>query len=155
LDYGLGILKVDSPSVQGFTGAVGTDQNLRTSDMALNVSRRDPWVSVLAVSLDHRPIQKSSRIILFAAGRGENSGQVYNAARTALKNPGTTPVLLQGVKAGVAVRVNGARTYRVFPLSSSGVEGTPLKSTEEKGVLKFNISPQDHTGDYLIRVSPN
>jgi hypothetical protein len=151
LDYGKGLLKVDSPQAQGFTGALAAGVAQTTADLAVTVSRRDPWVSVMAVSLDQKPLASSKRLVLFAVGRSENSGQVFNATRKALKNPGHTPVLMQGVSAGVALRVDKDQNYQVFPLDSDGREQAPLKATREKGVLKFTISPKDQTSDYLVR----
>ncbi len=151
LDYGKGILKVDSPQAQGFTGALPAAGE-KTADMAVAVSPRNPWVSVMAVSLDQKPLAGSKRLVLFAVGRAENSGQVFNVTRKALKNPGHPPVLMQGVSAGIALRLDPDETYQVFPLDSDGKEGTPLKAAQVKGILKFTISPKDQTSDYLVRV---
>ncbi|MGH7739572.1 MAG: hypothetical protein ACREL1_05445, partial [bacterium] len=153
LDYGKGILKIDSPRAQGFTGALGGVSGLRSADLAVNVSSQDAWVSVLAVSLDQKPLASSKRLILFAVGRAENSEQVFNATRKALKDAGHPPVLMQGVAAGVALRLDPKQTYRVSPMDNDGKAMKPLKVDDQKGLLKFTISPEDKATDYLIETT--
>lgn len=153
LDYGKGVLKIDSPFVQGYTGAIGTGGIWRTGDMALVLAKRNPWASILAVSLDRKPLISSKRYLVAAVARAENSGQTYNATRTALKNSGATPVLMQGVLAGIAIKVSGT-AYKVAPLDASGKAGVPLKAVVEKGALKFTISPKDRTAYYLVEAQP-
>jgi hypothetical protein len=151
LDYGKGLLKVDSPQAQGLTGALAAGVDEKTSDLAVDLSKRNPWVSIMAVSLDQKPLAVSRRLVLFAVGRSENSGQVFNATRKALKNPGHIPVLMQGVSAQIALRVDQTEAHQVFPLDSDGQEQVPLKTTQVKGILKFAISPRDKASDYLVK----
>ncbi|HEY5037565.1 MAG TPA: hypothetical protein VIJ93_00675, partial [bacterium] len=150
LKYGDGTLKLDSPCAQGLVGAIGNGQVLGTTNLWMQVSKRNPWAGVLAVSLDHKPLGKSGRFMVFAVAHAENSGQTYNATRTALRNPGQPPILMQGVQAEFSVVVDPSRKYRVTPLDESGKEGAPLKTTLEHGGLKFNLSPANHTSYYLV-----
>ncbi len=154
LDYGKGVLKIDSPCAQGYTGAIGTGETLKTSDLEITAAKRNPWASVLAISLDQRPLGKSGRILLVAVARAENSGQVFNATRTALKDAGTPPVLMQGVRGGVVLSLDPTRNHQVVPLDDSGRQGKPLPASMGKDGLKFNISPADHTSYYLITEKP-
>ncbi|HJT24569.1 MAG TPA: hypothetical protein VJ873_08320, partial [bacterium] len=150
LNYGTGVLKIDSPMAQGLVGAIGNGQVLGTTGLWMQLEKRDPWAAVLAVSLDQNPLDKSSKFMVFAVARAENSGQVYNATRTALKDPGQPPILMQGVKGEVSIAVDKSRHYHVVPLDESGNEGAPLKTAIENGGLKFKVSPADHTSYYLV-----
>jgi len=150
LDYGKGVLKIDSPMAQGLAGAIGNGQVLGTTGMWMQLEKRNPWAAVLAVSLDQKPLDQSAKFVVFAVARAENSGQTYNATRTALKDPGDVPVLMQGVKGEVSVVVKPGANYQVVPLDDSGKQGSPLKTTIEHGGLKFTISPVDHTSYYLV-----
>ncbi len=153
LYYGKGILKIDSPQAQGLVGALSSsdpDQVWGTSGIWVHVSPRNPWAGILAVSLDHQPLNQSARIIVFAVAKAENSGQVYNPTRTALKDPGRAPVLMQGVEGEISIVVDPKATYKVVPVDPSGKTGTPLPSFMEKGGLKFNLSPNNHTSYYLV-----
>jgi hypothetical protein len=154
LDYGKGMLKIDSPTAQGFVGAIGTGETLKTSGLSLNLAKRNPWAAVLAVSLDQKPLAESGRFMVFAQARAENSGQVYNATRTALKEPGDAPILLQGVKGEMTITVKASGHFRVVPMDESGQEGKPLSATLGPSGLKFTISPSDHTAYYLVTAAP-
>ena len=149
LDYGKGVLKLDSPYVQGFTGAIGTGEAFNAQGLKITAAQRNPWAGVLAVSLDQKPLAQSTRLLLVAVGRAENSGVVYNATRTALKNPGKTPILMQGVQADIALKA-GNKGYTVTPLDESGNQGKALSAKLGDGELKFSISPKDKTTYYLI-----
>jgi len=150
LDYGKGILKLDSPYVQGFTGAIGTGEVLKTSGLEMTLSKRNTWASVIAVALDQAPLARSKKILLVASARAENSGQVYNSTRTALKEPGQTPILMQGVAADIQIQDSFSAGISVYPLDESGHAGPPIKNSMEKGMLKFKISPKDHASYYLV-----
>lgn len=150
LDYGKGVLKIDSPYVQGYTGAIGTGEPIKTSGLEMTVAKRNPWVSVLAISLDRKPLKDSSKILLVAVARAENSGQVYNSTRTALKDPGEPPILMQGVEGVVSIAVKPGGKYGLVSLDESGEVGKSLRTTMTQGGLKFAISPADHTSYYLV-----
>ncbi len=150
LDYGKGILKLDSPFVQGFAGAIGTGETFKTSDIEMTLAKRNPWASVIAVTLDKEPLAKSKKILLVASARAENNGQVYNSTRTALKEPGQTPILMQGVGADIQIQDGLSTRFSVYPLDESGHAGPPIKHSMEKGILKFKISPKDHASYYLV-----
>ncbi len=154
LDYSKGILKLDSPFVQGFTGAIGTSEVFNTQGFSVNAAKRNPWASVLAVSLDRKPLAESSKILLVAVARAENSGQVYNPTRTSLKDAGHTPILMQGVQADISLTASG-KDYSVTPLDALGIEGKKLDARTAKGTLKFSISPKEKTSYYLITAKGN
>ena len=149
LDYGHGILRLDSPQVQGLCGAIGTGQELGSGGLKVDLTQRQPWAAVLALSLDGKPLRQAAKAVLVAVARAENSGQVYNASRTALKVPGGLPVLMQGVQGAVSLAVDGKR-YRVSPLDPDGAVGGALPAGVEGGVLRFNLAPGDHCSDYLV-----
>ncbi|HTC20673.1 MAG TPA: hypothetical protein VK859_07495, partial [bacterium] len=154
LYFGTGVLKLDSPCAQGLVGNIGNGQTLGTTGIWVEVAKRSPWAALFAVSLDQKPLDKSAKFVVIADARAENSGQTYNATRTALKNPGTAPILIQGVKAVVSIVVDPGMNYKVLPLDESGGEGKPLKTVIEHGGLKFTISPADHTSYYLVSGYP-
>jgi hypothetical protein len=150
LDYGRGLLKVDAPSVQGFVGTVGTGQALKASVLTLKADPRNPWAGVLAVSLDDKPLALSGRFMVFAAAKEENVGQVWNATRTALKNPGQAPVMEQWVKGTVTLKVVGGGTFTARALGASGKPGKPLPTSLRRGELTIPLSPKNASGYYEV-----
>jgi hypothetical protein len=150
LDYGKGLLKVDAPLAQGFVGMVGTGQALKASDLTLKPDPRNPWAGVLAISLDGKPLAQSVRFVVFAAAKEENSGQVWNATRTALKNPGQAPVMEQWVKGTVTLKVQGRGTFTARTLDASGKPGKPLPTLCKHGELTIPLSPKNASGYYEV-----
>jgi len=150
LDYGRGLLKVDAPSVQGFVGTVGTGKALKASVLTLKADPRNPWAAVLAVSLDGKPLAQSARLVVFAAAKEENSGQVWNATRTALKDPGQAPVMEQWVKGTVTLKVQGRGTFTTRALDASGKPGKPLPASLKHGELTIPLSPKNASGYYEV-----
>jgi hypothetical protein len=150
LDYGKGLLKVDAPFLQGFVGTVGTGQVLKATDLTLKADPRNPWAGVLAISLDDKPLAQSARFVVFAVAKEENSGQVWNATRTALKNPGQAPVMEQWVKGTVTLRVKGKGTFTARTLDASGKAGEPLPTSCRHGELTIPLSPKNASGYYEV-----
>ena len=150
LDYGKGLLKVDAPQAQGFVGMVGSGEPLATKDLTVKSDPRNPWAGVLAISMDGKPLKQSSRFVVFASAKEENTGAVYNSTRTALKNPGTLPVLEQWVKASVSLKVEGDGTFEVKALNASGRAVKAIPSTLKDGVLTVQLSPKNGTGYYEV-----
>jgi hypothetical protein len=149
LDYGRGVLRIDAPCAQGFTGALGTGEPWRARDLSAALSPSNPWGSVLAVSLDGRPLGESGRLVVAAAGRAENTGQVFNESRTALEDPGRLPLRLEGLEAEITLRIEGGDRV-VRPLDESGNPGGPVRSEVRGGVLRFRLSPGDGSRYYLV-----
>jgi len=155
LYYGKGILKIDSPMVQGLVGALSADspdQVWGTTGMWAHVAPRNPWTAILAVALDHQPLSQSKKFVVFAVGRAENSGQVFNPTRTALKDSGHPPILMQGVMAKISIVDHAADHYLVTPIDESGQKLSSLSTTMNKGALEFNISPKDRSSYYLVEL---
>jgi len=150
LNFGDGVLKIDSPCAQGLVGNIGNGQTLGTTGLWMEVAKRNPWAAVFAVSLDKLPLDKSKQFVVIAEARAENSGQTYNPTRTGLRNPGKTPILLQGVSAKISIVDHAAAGYLVYPVNESGQTMAPLKTVMKKGALEFTISPADHTSYYLV-----
>jgi hypothetical protein len=150
LDYGKGLLKVDAPQVQGFVGTVGSGTPLKTTDLEINFAARNPWAGVLVVSLDSKALKQSSRFVIFATAKEENSGQVYNSTRTALKDPGQAPVLEQWVKGTLTLEAEGTGTFIVRALDASGKPGKPLSCTFKDGLLTVSLSPVNASGFYEV-----
>jgi hypothetical protein len=150
LDFGKGILKIDSPKAQGLAGNIGNGQVLGTSGIWIQLEKRNPFAAVLVVSLDQLPLDRSKSFVVIAQARAENQGQVFNSTRTALKDPGHPPILQQGVEGEISIVDKGASSFMVYPLDESGHRLGPLKNQVEKGALQFHLSPKDHSSYYWV-----
>jgi hypothetical protein len=123
---------------------------LKASDLTLKPDPRNPWAGVLVVSLDGKPLTQSAHFVVFAAAKEENSGQVWNATRTALKDPGQAPVTEQWVKATVTLKVAGKATFTARTLDHSGKPGKPLPTSCKHGELTIPLSPKNASGYYEV-----
>jgi hypothetical protein len=157
LDYGKGILKIDSPQAQGLVGAISSpdpQQVWGTTGLWVHVGPRNPWAAVVAVTLDHQPLAQSGKLMVFAVAHAENSGQIYNASRSALKVAGRAPVLMQGVEGEISIVVATGKKFQVVPVDEAGKAGSPVPSAMDHGGLKFKLSPKDKTSYYLVQAAP-
>ena len=141
---------MNAPAVQGFVGTVGTGKALKTTDLTLKPDPRNPWAGVLAVSLDGKPLAQSTRFVVFAAAKEENSGQVWNTSRTALKNPGQAPVMEQWVKGTLTLKVQGRGTFIARAMAASGRPSKPLPISLKSGELRIPLSPKNASGYYEV-----
>ena len=85
-----------------------------------------------------------------AQARAENTGQVFNPTRTALKDAGGPPILQQGVEGEISIVAKGAEKFVVYRMDEAGHPVGPVKSRMVKGALEFTISPKDHTSYYWV-----
>ena len=122
-----GAFTVDTPEVQVVIGAGPATSRLATH---LNT-----FSAVSLVSLDDRPLERSDRALVIAAGRAERRGTLWNAV--GLLVPGRGPLRMQVLVGRIflclagewdiwALDGRGVRTHRVRPGRVSRDEGRAL-----------------------------
>lgn len=141
------ILWLDSPRTQAVTGFLGEAGTKAAG--GLEVDSPALFATVAASALDGRPLAESGRILLTAVGRAENTGFVYNLPRNRRVAAGEGPILVDPIRARVALRT--ARTdLQVTPIAADGARGIPLDTVHAGGALRFEIGPEAQTIYYLI-----
>ena len=71
--------------------------------------------------MDEQPIARSSRLLLTAGAGVANTGATWNDAKTALKEYGASPTMIEPVKGQVVLRnLTGARRVTISALDGSG-----------------------------------
>lgn len=95
-----GRMTIQTPRAVGVTGFVG-GQRIGLGE--ITVEAVTPFASILAVSLDGQPLATSSRILLTAVARAENTDQVWSDNRTRVEGTGRgrAPVLAEPVVGSV------------------------------------------------------
>jgi hypothetical protein len=89
-----GLVTVDSPRTQALIGFI---QAQEVGDSNLEAEVENKFCSIQLSSLDAKPISRSSKMLLIAGGRVENTGQRWNSAGTDVTNWGDSPTLIEPV----------------------------------------------------------
>jgi hypothetical protein len=123
------MVTVDTPRTQALIGFVRSNEK---SDSNLAARIDNNFCTILLTSLDEKPIAQSSRLLLVAGGRVENSGQQWNTAGTDVTAWGGAPTLIEQVKGTVTLRgFDGARSIDLQPLDGAGQpQGATTKATK-------------------------
>lgn len=116
-----GLVTVDSDRTQGLIGFLHT-QTAPLGNLAARVD--DPFCTLLLTSIDTQPISASSRLLLIAAGRVENTGQTWNSAGTDVTAWGGAPTRIEPVKGSITLK--GLKPARAVSLQAIDGSGQPL-----------------------------
>ena len=146
----MGEVTIDTPRTQGLIGF--TAEGKATSHLAAGV--RNGFATILLTSLDEKPVATSSRMLLVAGGTVQNSGQVWNAARTEVSNFGGSPTLIEQVTGNVTLRgLNGARGVTVQAMDGAGQPlGAAVQATRQAGEWQLALGVPVSTW-YLVQVT--
>ncbi len=117
-DYsGKGFFTVDTPGTKAVVGfASGKTHQL--GEVAVRVET--PFAVVFVTSLDpEKPIKTADSLLVTAVARAQNTGMRYSGDRSRVEAKGKAPILLEPVKAAVAIKRRG-RAPKVYALDHDG-----------------------------------
>ncbi len=113
-----GLVTVNTPRTQALIGFVRANGR---ADSNLEVQVDNTFCSILLSSLDDKAIAESSKLLLVAGGRVENTGQEWNSAGTDVTNWGASPTVIEQVRGTLTLRhLNGARAVMLQPIDGAG-----------------------------------
>jgi hypothetical protein len=92
----VGVAQVSSPRFQAVIGFVG---HRKLVSPVWQVESPNLFASLSLISLTKTNLWASDHMLLTGVTRMENTGQVYNAAKTKLITPGTGPILVEPLQA--------------------------------------------------------
>ena len=99
-----------------------------------------PWSSGALSSLDGMPLDQSKRMLLVCAGRAENIGMGWNAARTSVgANWGAGPTYVSAPDVSWRL-LTSAPNLRVWALDESGQRRELVQSSYANGALRFETA---------------
>lgn len=144
MDYGDGLCLVRSPKAQGVSGFLNKKGRFNLGDVEIRSS--DPYATVLAVSLDERPLKDSARILVQVGTTERPSGWQTNPVQ--LKGrPGEEVVSFghapwQIARSHVVIELANPRISRAHILDANGmpVREVSLQGSGERKQLPF---PED------------
>ncbi len=148
-----GLFKFDTPRSQGVSGS---NLGRKHSVSNLSVSLKTPYATVIATSLDDKPLARSKRILISAVGRAVNRGG-YPATQHDAGVEGSAPVMLEPILG--SIELNGltgvAASSRVYYLSQSGQRVSNVPFQTGPGIVRFETKAEYRTLHYeIVRDEP-
>jgi hypothetical protein len=113
-----GLVTIDTPRTQALIGFVKA-QGKEVSNLGADIS--NDFCTILLSSMDKRPIETSSKLLLVAGGPVQNTGQTWNSAETDVTAWGESPTLVEQVRGTIMLRkLQGARAVTLQPIDGAG-----------------------------------
>ena len=138
---------VNTPSVRLAAGYIAGDE-IQLGDLTLKVTKAEKnWAVVAIAALDGKPVAGSSRILVVAAGRVENTNMGWNEERTSVQSQwGTAPVVAEGIEAIVTLPAG----KEAYALDGAGKPKGPVGLQPSPSGTVLAIGPQYQTLWYGI-----
>ncbi|HSI85749.1 MAG TPA: sugar-binding protein [Candidatus Methylacidiphilales bacterium] len=143
IDWSHGTLIVDTDRTQGFSGMMGWRKGNKTKNLEASVDV--PYGNVLATGVDGKSLNDSKRILLVAAGRMQNTGQIIGPDAKgfpSFTNTGKAPALVECLRGNVTIISSQAAQLKVHALDSQGRRMGEVPATASSGKLSFALSPK-------------
>jgi hypothetical protein len=118
LDMTKGILQLNTPRIQGGSGAIAGSSVVRTDNLGVSWNDGGAHVTYLWSTLDTFGLDSARRSLLTITTRALNSGAIWQFGDSSLgKNWGAAPMQMESVRLGVNFHT-GADTVILHPLDS-------------------------------------
>jgi hypothetical protein len=145
-----GLVTVDTERTQASIGFVKAHAK-KLRHLAPELDNR--FTSLTLSALDAKPIARSRRLLLVAGAAVANTGAEWNETRSALKQWGTTPTLIEPVTGHLLLRnLEGARSLTIAALDGRGQRiGAPAAARKTPEGWRVQLGEQVTTW-YEIKV---
>lgn len=150
IDSANAVFTVNAPSARVIAGYIGGKSvNLGNFTVAMDTTPYN-WATITLTTLDGKAIEESSKILLAAAGRVENTDMQWNGQKTSVSNKwGTSPTRAEGIPANISLsNMNNLKIYSLDPAGNI-LEEIPVKKRGKE--QSFNIGAQYKTLWYIIK----
>jgi hypothetical protein len=145
LDYGRGVMKIDTPCTQGAIGFLAEKGPHELG--SLQIASQTEFAAITATSLDGEPLGRSRRVLVTAVGRAENTAQGFTPPSpeqlrwtpTAwmLPGEGRLPVIVEPIQAEVRLQMPGLS--RGHALDATGKRCKELECAHESGFVTLQL----------------
>ena len=139
---------IDTPYTKAAYGFIGEVESIPMNGLNLHV--RTPFATVAISSLTDEPIVQSSRLLLTAVGRAENTDFRYNILHTKKLDGGHAPILIEPIEATIELKTEFS-SLKVWAIGADGQRIKPIPVRQKDGQLIFNIGKVGQTMYYLIK----
>jgi hypothetical protein len=150
LDSAESVFTINSESVKAVVGYVsGRTYTLGNLSIVVD-STEFRWAAIVMASLDGKPVEKASDLLLIAAGRVENTNMGWNEDHTTVGSEwGVSPTRAEGIPAWLYME--NAERFEVYALDASGSRSEEIRVKKAKNQQSFVIGAQYKTLWYLLK----
>ena len=143
-----GTVTIDTARSHALTGFI-KGRALATQNLAAEV--KNDFCAITLSSLDAKPLARSSRMLLTATAREQNTGAKWNERHTLWEQAGTAPTLIEPVTGWVLLRdIEGAVAINVTAMDgASNPIGQPARARRLEAGREFEIGAKPATS-YVI-----
>lgn len=138
---------IDTPSTKAAYGFIGDVDSPPIDGLTLHVRTR--FATIAISSLTGQPIAQSSRMLLTAVGRAENTDFRYNILHTKSLDRGHGPIRVEPIEATIALATE-VPSLEVWAIGADGQRGHQIPAKQTDGQLVFDIGNAGQTIYYLI-----
>jgi hypothetical protein len=148
-DSSRAVFMINAPAARAAIGYIGgRDIELGTVSIQMDTTRFN-WATITLTALDGKPLEESSKILLVAAGRVENTNWKWDEKFTTLGAEwGESPTLAEGIPARLIFR--DMDKFSVHALDPAGNQVKELKVSKKGGAQVINIGAQYKTLWYIL-----
>ncbi len=141
-------VRLSSPASRAVFGLVG-GRDFDLDGLKLRVGKTEnDYASIICTSLDGKPLEKSSRLLLAAVGSAENQDMKWDAARkTVSQNWGHGPTVVNGIALDVSLN---SKVKSVHALDGTGKRIGEVKIERSGSESRFHAGPEFKTLWYEI-----
>lgn len=145
---------VDAPRARVAVGFIADDE-VRLGGLTLETGSASRGFGVVAlVSIDGEPLERAERMLLTTLANAENTGMVWNEARTSVSDRwGSSPPLVEIVPVKATLKRDAASSaggWKAFALDPSGARRAPVDVRAGPGVIELRATPAERTVWYEI-----
>ena len=143
------IYKVISPAARAAVGYIGGKKIALGSVSVEMDTTKYNWATITLTSLDGKPVEESSKVLLIAAGRVENSDWKWDDKFTTLGGDwGEAPTRAEGIPAKIIL--SNMDRFKVHALDPTGKEVAEVRVWKKGPDQIINIGAQYKTLWYIL-----
>jgi hypothetical protein len=148
-DSAQAVFTVNAPAAKAAVGYIG-GKTIELGNVVIAMdSTETNWGTVTLTSLDAKPLEGSSNVLLVVAGRAENTGMGWNEAKNSIGTEwGAAPTIVEGIP--VKVSLLGLDKFKLFKLDPAGNKADEVNTLDKRRTQELHIGAQHKTLWYLL-----
>ena len=148
-DSAQAVFAVNAAAVKVAVGYIG-DRTIDLGNVVIAMdSTETNWGAVTLTTVDGKSLDESSKVLLVAAGRAENTGMIWNEAKNSIStNWGEAPTIVEGIPVKISLREMDK--FKLFALDPEGNKSDEIKTVKRRSLQELHLGAQYKTLWYLL-----